>query len=77
MAKIVDSRYSKYEAETTCSYDKELNRWIIYSSNIPHITRLCKIYDNVEIIEETKDGIPALVKVVLHEDLITFRSGKK
>ncbi|AHG24003.1 hypothetical protein SEP9_082 [Staphylococcus phage vB_SepS_SEP9] len=77
MAKIVDSRYSKHEAETTCSYDKELNRWIIYSSNIPHITRLCKIYDNVEIIEETKDGVPALVKVVLYEDLITFRSGKK
>lgn len=72
MTKIVKQGYSFDEEEVSANYNQ--GQWIIYASRKPHITKLLNQYgDDVEVLEQLESGTPVLVKVVLNEDLITFR----
>lgn len=65
------SSYTRAEQETSANFNQ--GEWIIYSSRTPHMTKLLKQYPNAEIIEQTEEGNPAMVRVVLDSDLISFR----
>lgn len=74
MAPIInDSGYPREESETVCVYDSLLGQWIIESSVRRHITKLLKAYPQTEIVEQYSNGTPVFVRVVLDDDLITFR----
>lgn len=68
--KVVES-YSRQEQETSANYCQ--GQWIIYSNRTPHVTKMLKQYPEAEILEVLESGVPALIKVVLDEDLISFR----
>lgn len=49
-------------------------QWIIYASRRPHITKLIRQYgDDVEVLEQLETGTPVLVRVVINDDLVSFR----
>lgn len=72
MTKVVENGYSYKEQEVSANYNQ--GQWIIYASRKPHITKLINKYgDDVEVLEQLESGTPVLVKVVLNEDLVSFR----
>lgn len=72
MTKVVENGYSYEEQEVSANYNQ--GQWIIYASRKPHITKLINKYgDDVEVLEQLESGTPVLVKVVLNEDLVSFR----
>ena len=72
MTKVVESGYSYEEQEVSANYNQ--GQWIIYASRKPHITKLINKYgEDVEVLEQLESGTPVLVKVVLNEDLVSFR----
>lgn len=73
MVIITDKGIPKEEQETVCVYDKENEQWIIESSVRKHITKLMKQYDNVEVLQQYENGTPTYIKVILNEDLVSFR----
>ena len=74
MAPIInDSGYPREESETVCVYDALLGQWVIESSVRKHMTKLLKQYPEAEVVEQYTSGTPVFVRVVLDDDLITFR----
>lgn len=72
MTKVVERGYSYEEQEVSANYNQ--GQWIIYASRKPHITKLMRQYgDDVEVLEQLENGTPVLVRVVLNDDLISFR----
>lgn len=72
MTKVVESGYSYEEQEVSANYNQ--GQWIIYASRKPHITKLMRQYgDDVEVLEKLGSGTPVLVRVVLNDDLVSFR----
>lgn len=72
--KVVDS-YSYEDQEVSINYNQ--GTWIIYSNKRTVITDMMKKYgDKLEILEVLESGLPALVRLVTTENVITFRSIK-
>ena len=74
MAPIInDSGYPREEQETVCVYDALLGQWVLSSSVRRHITKMMKQYPEAEVVEQYTSGTPVFVRVVLKEDLVSFR----
>lgn len=70
---INDTGYSREESETVCVYDALLGQWVIESSVRRHVTKLMKQYPEAEVVEQYSNGTPVFIRVVLNEDLVSFR----
>lgn len=70
---INDTGVPREEQETTCIYDHQLGQWVIESNVRKHITKLMKQYPEAEVIEQYSHGTPVFIRVVLNEDLVSFR----
>lgn len=74
MAPIInDAGYPREEQETLCVYDHDFKSWVIESSVRKHMTKLLKQYPEAEVVEQYSSGTPVFVRVVLNEDLVSFR----
>lgn len=72
MTKVVERGYSYEEQEVSANYNQ--GQCIIYASRRPHITKLIRQYgNNVEVLEQLETGTPVLVRVVINDDLVSFR----
>lgn len=72
MTKVVERGYSYEEQEVSANYNQ--GQQIIYASRRPHITKLIRQYgDDVEVLEQLETGTPVLVRVVINDDLVSFR----
>ena len=72
--KVVDS-YSYEDQEVSINYNR--GTWIIYASKRTTITEMVKKYgDKLEILEVLESGVPALVRLVTDENVVSLRKIK-